>query len=395
MIDDAEEASNGSVDLGSTDLEMVAESTDQIVGLRFLSVPVPQGVVITRAYITFQTDSDAGQGGSGDTDLVIQGELIGDAPGFSGTSQNISNRTRTTQQVEWNDIPAWNTADELHNTVDISSVIQEIVGQTAASPGGAWASGNDMVIIITGSGKRSAESKNGGGTTTLHIEYSEDPVPFITVDPGQLGASHYVGGNAPVATFTITNSGSAAMNSYTVSDNADWISLDVAGGSLAAGASDTITVTYATTTLAEGTHEATITVTHADAPNSPVEIDVSVTVLSLPPSTTCGHVPVYTENLVSPAILVLLDVSSSMTSLMDVSSGGGNPQTPDLSAIVQEIIGQAGWASGNRHGFPDYREPATGPRKRSMGIQGAAPLLHVEYTDGGNSTEHRCEGIFL
>ncbi|MHC4594282.1 MAG: hypothetical protein ACYS19_04980, partial [Planctomycetota bacterium] len=61
-------------------------------------------------------------------------------------------------------------------TPNISSIIQEIVNR------GDWWSGNDLVIIIDGTGEREAESyegANGHGDLTLapyiHIEYSMRP----------------------------------------------------------------------------------------------------------------------------------------------------------------------------------------------------------------------------
>ena len=52
-------------------------------------------------------------------------------------------------------------------TPDIGPVIQQIIGQ----PG--WASGNALVIIVTGTGERVAESYRGdpGGAPLLTIEY--------------------------------------------------------------------------------------------------------------------------------------------------------------------------------------------------------------------------------
>jgi hypothetical protein len=46
-------------------------------------------------------------------------------------------------------------------------VIQEIVNRSG------WASGNSLVLIVTGTGKRTAESYNGdqAGAALLHVEY--------------------------------------------------------------------------------------------------------------------------------------------------------------------------------------------------------------------------------
>ncbi len=55
--DDAEEkVSGGTMSLSSSDLEMVRESSDQLVGIRFQHVTVPKGSTITSAYITFTAD---------------------------------------------------------------------------------------------------------------------------------------------------------------------------------------------------------------------------------------------------------------------------------------------------------------------------------------------------
>jgi hypothetical protein len=50
-------------------------------------------------------------------------------------------------------------------TPNIASIIQEIVNNLN------WMSGNSIVIIITGEGKRAAESYEGNAAPVLHIEY--------------------------------------------------------------------------------------------------------------------------------------------------------------------------------------------------------------------------------
>ena len=72
--------------------------------------------------------------------------------------------------MTWSPVP-WTTVGEAgadQRTPDLSSVIQEIVDR----PG--WSSGNSLVVIITGTGKRVAESYNGdqNGAPLLHVEYS-------------------------------------------------------------------------------------------------------------------------------------------------------------------------------------------------------------------------------
>jgi len=60
--DDIEELlADGSADAHSSDLELIEDSGDQVVGLFFRHVPVPQGAVITEAYLQFTADeTDSG-----------------------------------------------------------------------------------------------------------------------------------------------------------------------------------------------------------------------------------------------------------------------------------------------------------------------------------------------
>ncbi len=63
---------------------------------------------------------------------------------------------------------------------------------------------------------------------------------------------------------------------------------------------------------------------------------------------------------------------------------GINQRTPNLAPVVQEIIDQPGWLTGNAVAFTIA---GTGVRTaRSFDFGSGAPLLHVEYTIGGSST---------
>ncbi len=162
--DDAEERSSSSMYLTSTDLELVYDSGNQTVGMRFNGVNIPQGAAITNAYIQFQAEESH----SGTTSLTIQGQNIDNAPTFSSSSGNISSRARTTAFVLWDPV-SWTTgqAGPAQQSPDIASVIQQIVSRSD------WSNGNSLVIIITGTGERSAESYNGrpSGAPLLHVEY--------------------------------------------------------------------------------------------------------------------------------------------------------------------------------------------------------------------------------
>jgi uncharacterized repeat protein (TIGR01451 family) len=164
--DDAEESASGSTNLTSSDLELVNDDTDQLVGMRFVGVNIPQGAKINNAYIQFQVDETS----SVATNLTIRGQDVDNALTFASTANNISNRATTDASVIWNPVP-WNTvgaAGVEQRTANLSTVIQEIVNRSG------WSSGNSLATIITGTGERVAESFNGDqlGAPLLHVEFT-------------------------------------------------------------------------------------------------------------------------------------------------------------------------------------------------------------------------------
>ena len=164
--DDAEENSAGRVSTRSSDLELTYDRSYQTVGMRFSGTAIPKGATIVNAYIQFQTDET----NSVTTSLTIQGEDTDNAGSFLRLTGNISSRPRTAAAVSWSP-PAWTTVGEAgpdQRTPDIASVIQEIVSRFG------WSSDNAMVLIITGTGERVAESYDGNSAAAplLHVEFT-------------------------------------------------------------------------------------------------------------------------------------------------------------------------------------------------------------------------------
>jgi RHS repeat-associated protein len=192
--DDAEESASGTMDLTSTDLELVQESTTQKVGLRFTGVNIPRGATIVSASIQFMVD----ELNTGTTSLTIQAQAADNAPTFTSTANNISSRIKTTASVAWTPA-AWSTTDQAgpaQRTSNIASVIQEVVNRAG------WNPGNAIAIIITGSGKRVATAYETYiyGAPYLHIEYTVGaPVPTDTPTPTATSTS------TPTSTPTATN----------------------------------------------------------------------------------------------------------------------------------------------------------------------------------------------
>jgi hypothetical protein len=176
--DDAEESATGAVNLTSTDLELVNDDAtsagDQLVGLRFAGLAIPQGAIITSATIQFTAD----EAQSETTTLDITVEAADHAAAFSATAGNLSNRPITATRVVWQP-SAWSVLGEAaasQRTPNLAGIVQEIVSR----PG--WASGNAIALFIEGAGQRTAEAfdKSGGSPPSLSVTYSIESTASFT-----------------------------------------------------------------------------------------------------------------------------------------------------------------------------------------------------------------------
>ncbi len=162
---DAEERADGSIYLDSSDLEMVRDRQNQTIGLRFSKLDLPAGATVTKAWIQFEVD----EVNTRETTLFIRGERSGYAKKFSKRKFDLTSRPLTRAQVTWMP-PAWRKKSAHgrdQRTPDLSAIIQEIIDEAG------WQRGGAMNFVISGSGKRVAESFEGepAAAPLLHIEY--------------------------------------------------------------------------------------------------------------------------------------------------------------------------------------------------------------------------------
>jgi hypothetical protein len=162
--DDAEQRASGTA-LG-TRLDLVQFRTEaQTVGLRFQGIGIPRGATITNAYVQFQSDGAA----TGAANLTIRGQAADNAATFTTAIGNISSRPSTAAAVGWAP-PGWTAGARgpAQQTPNLAAVIQQIVSR----PG--WSSGNAVVLVITGTGTRLADSYNTDrlGAPVLHVEWT-------------------------------------------------------------------------------------------------------------------------------------------------------------------------------------------------------------------------------
>ena len=149
--DDAEEhQDNGAVNPIRESLSLTARDGFQKVGWRFQNVSIPRNSYISSAHIQW-TSADTS---SSTASWIMQSELVADAQFFSLAKYNLSFRPRSSQVVQWSPTP-WSATETTYLSPDIRHVIQQVIDQSN------WNNGNDLVLLLRGTGLREAWSYDG------------------------------------------------------------------------------------------------------------------------------------------------------------------------------------------------------------------------------------------
>lgn len=359
----------GNVDPGSSDLELGSESADgsepQIVGIRFANVDIPTGSVILGATIQFTVDED--KGNDTESNLSIRAQQDVNAPAFMEAPFNISSRPTFDTSVDWF-IPSgtWGTIGEAgdnQRTPDVAALVQAIIDQ------GGWEAGNAMLFTFEGTGTKTAESFDGDPALAprLIIDY----LPVITPQVYDLSVS----------------ASEDDMEEYA----------DVAGQTNTPGAID-----EASSDLELGSESPDgsepqivgIRFANVEIPVGAVITSASIqfTVDETKGNDTDSELIIAAEANVNPDSYTTdaFNISSRMTIPMTVSwsipmgtwgtvgEAGAAQQTPDLTGLVQALVNQDGWASGNAMAF-QISGTGTKTAESYDGDPSAAPVLNIEY----------------
>jgi hypothetical protein len=162
---DADETQSGTIHRSTADIELGtgSGSIPATAALRFTGVQVPRGAAIVGARVQFTAD----EVGKKATTLELRAERADNSAPITTSAFNISSRPCTEASINWS-VPAWQTleaAGPAQLTPNLAQVLQDVVDR----PG--WASGNALTVIITGTGRRTAESFEGGTPPILRVDY--------------------------------------------------------------------------------------------------------------------------------------------------------------------------------------------------------------------------------
>jgi hypothetical protein len=323
--DDGEESAAGDVTLDSTDLELVRDdatsSGNQIIGMRFASLPVPRGAVIHSARIQFTADESQSEA----TALDIFAEATDNAIVFRSTANNLSSRALTPLRVSWQ--PAAWTAGQSNATQltpNLAGLVQEVTSRAG------WVSGNALVILISGTGHRTAEAfdKSGGFPARLMVDYSL-PTPLYSISS------------------TVNSSADDAEQSAAGTVTLDSTDLELVRDDGTGSGDQTVGIRFGNLALPAGAvlANAHIQFTVDETNNVPTALTIRAQAADNAASFTTA------ADNISARPLTAASVAWSPPAWNTVDERGLNQRTPDLSPLVSEIIARPGWSNGNAMAF--------------------------------------------
>ena len=313
----------------------------RIMGVRFETVNIPKPtaadpVVIDSAYLEFSTIVS---GGTAPIDLSIYGEKSSGSTFGNNTASppyrlsNTANIISTHVDLSLASLPAIGT---VLDSPDISALVQSMVDDTS------WASGNAMTFLI-----RHPETSSSTGYTTF---FSSD--------------SMYASIAAPVLVINY-HVGSGTASTYDTTAAVRFSEVNVPRHA-------TVTSAYLEFTAATSSSDTTALNISADASGNSAALSTADFDITSRASTSAS---------------VTWDASS--TPAMTGWTAGTSYQTPDLAAVVQQIVNRSDWCGGNAM---TLKLAGTGHRSAASydAGSGTAPHLVIKYdlssvpTDGSS-----------
>ncbi len=353
--DDAEQENDEIDALFDDDLDAgwEGEADDQNIlttGLRFRDIYVPQGATIDSAYIRLFSHEDKS------AEDLARITLVGEATDHAETfTENmlIDARPQTSNSLLWEVAEEWVIYQE-YRTPDISAIVQEIIDRDG------WESGNALALLMLGENQGPSDLENArefesfeniadpedGGDGQHHPERVPQLVLYYSISSAKI--------NVPiVATDTITDGGvTFAVSSDDAEQENDEIDSlfddDLDAGWEGEPDDQNILTTglrFRNIAIPQGAQIDSAYIRIFSHEDKSAEDVARITIAGH----ATDHAETFSENMLIDARL-----KTSNTLLWEVAEEWVIYQeyrTPDLSAIVQEIVDRNGWEAGNAMAF--------------------------------------------
>lgn len=324
----------GTLDVGSSDLELGSEGANnvdpQLVGVRFQNISIPQGAVITHAYIQFAVDATAKN--SDPSNLIIHAENVDSALTYNPAENfNITKRAKSADSVLFS-MGLWPLVGEAganQRTGDIAKLVQAIVNRNG------WKSGNALAFMIKGVGTRESESFDGDAPKAplLVVKYIIPTALNIRISDVNDDMEEFLAPSTKIGTL---DAGSSDLELG--SEGANNVDPQLVG------------VRFQNVSLPKG----------AIVTKAYIKFAVDATAKNSDPSNLIIHA----EDVDSAAAYNAVEnfnitkraksadsVMFSMGPWPLVGEAGANQRTGNIAKLVQGLISRAGWKTGNAMAF--------------------------------------------
>jgi secreted PhoX family phosphatase len=329
----------GTLDAGSSDLELGAESAGnvdpQLVGMRFVNVTIPKGAIVTNAYIRFTVD--ATNKNTDPCNLHIFAQAADNPVTFDpAVNFNMSSRPRLPDSIAWNIATgSWATVGQSgadQTSTNIAALVQQLINRTG------WTSGNAMAFFIKGSGLREAETYDKSVTNCpqLVIEYLMPTVLTKRIAAADDDLEEWLPGS--VKTVGTLDAGSSDLELGAESaGNVDPQICGVRFTDLAIPKNSRIINAYIQFTV-DATNKNT------DPTNLQIFAQDSDNPLTFNPSVNF--------NISSrPRLLDSIAWNVPAGSWATVGQAGADQRSTNIASLVQKLVNRNAWTSGNAMAF--------------------------------------------
>ncbi len=308
----------------------------QRAGLRFQNVQIPQGVKIDSATLEFVPSADS----SDQLDLRIYGDATVNAAGdldaatFTTTDFDLSNRTETNADEQWElkTSDPW-TAESSVQSPNLKDIVQEIVDDSR------WCGGNAMAFALMWDGTDGPRPVYGfdgdqAKAPVLRIDYDE--ASLATLAPGEGCIVQEIQAQIKIG----SDDAEQRTDSNTVSTSGKTLELTKLGGSKV----QTVGLRFQKLDLQQGTEilGASIEFTASGS-------DSGATTLTFYGEDTDDAGKFSTGS--GTDVKSRFKTTASQSWSVPAWSKDERYTSPDLAAIVKEIVDRSGWAAGNDMAF--------------------------------------------
>lgn len=338
--DDAEEniadpTDMGQIDLTSSDLELTVEddegdpNTAQRVGVRFTGIDIPKGTPIVSAYLQFTTDEDDKNGNP--FSVTVWAEASDNAATFTAGLNDVTSRPTTSAAVVWSSPADWTLEHESgtkQRTPNLAALVQEVIDREG------WSAGNALTFLLEGQGTRTAESYEG---SVSHTGLNDLAAKLVIVVPTS-------------TTFQVNSADSDSEENLATGEMDDGSSdLELGWESDDAADAQAVGVRFANIGIPQGAQILSAGLQFSqdeDKNNNPFSVTIWGEDAASAEPYTSANGNISSRNKTSASV-----TWAGIPDWTETHETGTAQQSPDLTALVQEIVDRGDWVEGNSLAF--------------------------------------------